>query len=87
MTCFNGAIKAYWFDEGYVRTSSSQFNLKNNKDVLVHLTNDAVQKKSEGYGKHEKGNKVSYEDFQKYLDVNFKKKKYDFLGKTLNKMK
>ena len=49
---------------------------------MVHLTNDAVQKKADTYGKHEKGNKVSYVDFQKYLDTNYKKK-YDFLGKTL----
>ena len=53
---------------------------------MVHLTNDAVQKKADPYGKHEKGNKVSYEDFQKYLDTNYKKK-YDFVGKTLQKMK
>ena len=53
----------------------------------MHLTNDAVQKKSESYGKHEKGNKVSYEDFQKYLNTNYKRKKYDFLGTTLSKMK
>ena len=54
---------------------------------MVHLTNDAVQKKSEMYGKHEKGNKISYEDFQKYLDTSHKKHKYDFLGVTLQKMK
>lgn len=80
-------MKAYWFDEGYVRTSSTFFNLKDAKDIMVHLTNDAVQKRSELYGKHEKGNKVSYEDFQKYLDTNYRKKKYNFLRKTLKKMK
>ena len=32
---------------------------------MVHLTNDAVQKRGEGYGKFEKGNKVSYEEFSK----------------------
>ena len=31
--------------------------------------------------------KISYEDFQKYVDTSFKKKKYDFLHKTLRKMK
>ena len=34
---------------------------------MVHLTNDAVQKRGEGYGKFEKGNKVSYEEFSKFL--------------------
>jgi hypothetical protein len=82
LTCFNGNFKAFWFEEGYVRTSSSIFSLKNSSDLMVHLTNDAVQKKADTYGKHEKGNKVSYEDFQKYLDTNYKKK-YDFIGKTL----
>jgi hypothetical protein len=45
-------MKAYWFEEGYIRTSSSIFNLKNSNDLMVHLTNDAVQKKGDTYGKH-----------------------------------
>jgi hypothetical protein len=35
---------------------------------MIHLTNDAVQKKGEDYGKYENGNKISFGDFQKYLD-------------------
>ena len=34
---------------------------------MVHLTNDAIQKKSEEYGKFEGGNKISYKEFSKYL--------------------
>ena len=34
---------------------------------MIHLTNDAVQKKSDNYGRYEKGNKVSFDEFQKYL--------------------
>jgi hypothetical protein len=34
----------------------------------VHLTNDAIQKYSEEYGKYEPGNKLSFNEFQKYLD-------------------
>ena len=45
MTCFNGMIKAYWYPEGYIRTSSSIFTLKRNTNLNIHLTNDAVQKK------------------------------------------
>ena len=60
-------MKAYWYEEGYIRTSSKQFNIKNLKNRFIHLTNDAVQKKSEDYGKYENGNKVSFTDFQKYL--------------------
>lgn len=36
---------------------------------MIHLTNDAVQKKSEDYGKYEPGNKLSFSDFQRYLDT------------------
>lgn len=38
---------------------------------MIHLTNDAVQKKAEDYGKFEAGNKLSYVDFQNYIDKNF----------------
>jgi hypothetical protein len=47
ITCFNGIFKAYWYPEGYIRTSSSKFTLRKNSDLLIHLTNDAVQKYSE----------------------------------------
>jgi tubulin monoglycylase TTLL3/8 len=38
---------------------------------LVHLTNDAVQKRAEDYGKFEPGNKLSYNEFQTILDKNY----------------
>jgi hypothetical protein len=63
--------KAYWYEEGYIRTSSKEFTLKNLKNRFIHLTNDAVQKKSEDYGKYENGNKISFADFQKYLDNSY----------------
>lgn len=34
---------------------------------MIHLTNDAIQKNNENYGRFEKGNKLSYIDFQRYL--------------------
>ena len=45
---------------------------------MVHLTNDAIQKYSEDYGKYEAGNKLSYDDFQKYLDSNYEEVKVNF---------
>lgn len=52
---------------------------------MIHLTNDAVQKKGDDYGKFESGNKLSYAEFQKYLDsVNVK---VDFHKTVLPKMK
>lgn len=44
--------------------------MKNLANKMIHLTNDAVQKKSDDYGKYENGNKLSFADFQRYLDSN-----------------
>lgn len=86
ISCVNGTFKGYWYEEGYIRTSSSEFSIKYTKDPLVHLTNDAIQKNAGDYGKYEKGNKLSYSDFQKYLDANYPKK-YNFNEQILMKMK
>jgi D-alanine-D-alanine ligase-like ATP-grasp enzyme len=51
------------------------------------LTNDAIQKHTDDYGKFEKGNKISYEDFQKYLDTNYRKSNFDFINGILPQMK
>lgn len=61
LTCSNGIMKGYWYKEGYVRTTSSEFSLKGNSGA-VHLTNDAVQKQLPDYGKYEKANKASYDE-------------------------
>lgn len=45
--------------------------MKNLANKMIHLTNDAVQKKCEDYGKYEPGNKLSYADFQRYLDSTY----------------
>lgn len=42
------------------------------------MTNDAVQKKSENYGKYETSNKLSYLDFEKYLKSAFPNKNISF---------
>ena len=57
---------------------------------MVHLTNDAVQKKGEEYGKFENGNKISYSEFQTYLDMisqDSKETKMNFLQEIYPKMK
>jgi tubulin--tyrosine ligase len=52
---------------------------------FIHLTNDAVQKYSEEYGKYEPANKVSFQEFDKYLKREFK---YDhFYSQILANMK
>ena len=74
VTSINGLTKGYAYNEGYVRTSSKEFKLKNLKDKLTHLTNDAVQKKGEDYGKFEAANKLSYAEFQKYIETTYPEK-------------
>ena len=45
----NGIIRAYWYMEGYIRTSSHVFNITD-PNPLIHLTNDAIQKYVKNYG-------------------------------------
>lgn len=47
------------------------------ENIFIHLTNDAIQCDSEKYGRFEPGNKLSYSQFQRYLDGNYVKEKYD----------
>lgn len=70
LTTFADHLQGYFFKEGYLRTSCKEFNIKNTKDKYVHLTNDAIQKNHEDYGKFESGNKLSYYDFQRILNAN-----------------
>ena len=62
LTCQGQKLKGYVYDDGYLRTSSVPFS-KDCTDRFVHLTNDAVHKKSEDYGKHESGNKLSFAEY------------------------
>jgi hypothetical protein len=54
--------KLFWINfiirECYVRTSSDDFDLgdENLDKIYVHLTNNAIQKFSDNYGKFEDGN-------------------------------
>lgn len=47
----------------YFWTSSKTFNLDDLSNKFIHLTNDAIQSKSDDYGKFENGNKLSIKDF------------------------
>ena len=71
ITSFHGNLQCYSYKEGYLRTSSAEYSVNNVDNKYVHLTNDAVQKYSSNYGKHEAGNKLSYAEFQEYLNKNY----------------
>ncbi|CAD8122582.1 unnamed protein product [Paramecium sonneborni] len=86
LTSQNGIFKGYWYQEGYIRTSSKEFTTKC-LDRFVHLTNDAVQSKDQDYGKHEPGNKISYLEFQRYVEVNHPNTKFNFFIDIYPKMK
>jgi hypothetical protein len=60
LTVNNGNLRGYWYQDGYIRTSSSIWTLDNIADTFIHLTNDAIQKNSNNYGKYEPGNKLTY---------------------------
>ena len=49
VSCMNGILRAYWYMEGYIRTSSHVFNITD-PNPLIHLTNDAIQKYGKNYG-------------------------------------
>ncbi|OMJ95251.1 hypothetical protein SteCoe_1466 [Stentor coeruleus] len=85
ITCLNGCLQGYFYSEGYLRTASKAFSLQvTNK--FIHLTNDAVQKYSDDYGKFENGNKMSYTDFQRYLDNHYERN-VNFIEEILPHMK
>ena len=71
MTSVNGVFQCYYYNEGYLRTSCKEFTTKNLSNNFIHLTNDAIQKHADDYGKYENGNKLSYTDFQRYLDSHY----------------
>jgi hypothetical protein len=79
LTSINGTLKGFMYRDVYFRTSSKPFDLSNLSNRYVHLTNDAIQMNSEDYGKFESGNKLSINDFQRYLDTNHEDKKISFM--------
>jgi hypothetical protein len=83
VTCINGNYVGYWYNEGYLRTCSKEFSLKNCGNKYVHLTNDAIQKRGDDYGKFENGNKLSFSDFQRYMDTNHPEMKCNFKNQII----
>lgn len=59
-------MNLYIFKESYLRLSSEGFNLDETRieDKYVHLTNNAIQKNGDNYGKHESGNIISLNELE-----------------------
>ena len=76
----------FYYKHGYLRTSSSEYDTQA-KDNYVHLTNNCLQKNFDNYGIHEKGNTLSFQDFQMYLEETFGEFRVDFWEHLLPRMK
>ena len=66
--------KVYLYEEPYVRTSSKEYvgydpTLPNEDQIFMQLTNNAIQKDGEDYGKFEEGNIVSIQKLFQQLAV------------------
>ena len=64
-------LRGFVFKEGYVRLSSLEYSCTDSpsNNTFMHLTNNAVQKFSKGYGSVADGNQLSF----KHLDEEMKK--------------
>jgi len=60
-------VRAYFFQDAYIRTSCKKYSLNNFADRETHLTNDAVQKHAAKYGQFEEGNKLSLDEWEGVL--------------------
>ena len=87
LTSINGVLQGYFYTDGYLRTASFEYSLNEISNTFVHLTNDAIQKHSTDYGRFEDANKLSYRDFQRYLDSQCPEKKLNFSREILPKIK
>ena len=63
--------EVFFYNEGYIRTSSYKYKTDSLKESYVHLTNNCLQRHGQNYGAHEEGNTVSYEEFESYLSEEF----------------
>ena len=65
-------MNAYIFKEGHLKVSSINYDLDSNNS-FIHITNYSLQKFNKFFSKYEKGNEVSFETFQQYINETYKK--------------
>lgn len=61
--------------------------MHNLDDKFIHLTNDAIQKMGEDFGKFENCNKMSYGDFQRYLNIQHPELEVDVIKHLVPQMR
>ena len=62
-------MKVYIFKEGHLKASSVNYN-KDDFDSFIHITNYSLQKYNKSFSKYEKGNEISFQTFQNYINEN-----------------
>ena len=77
-TLVNNKLKGFIYDNGYLRTSSRPFVTSKLENKFIHLTNDAVQKKADDFGRFETGNKLTFSEYQSYLNQKHSDLNIDF---------
>ena len=80
-------LEGYFYNEGYIRTSSKVFTLNNLSSKGIHLTNEAIQLQYDDFGKFEAGNKISFKNFHNYLANLSKKFEINFYTDIYPKIK
>ena len=54
--------KCFYFKEGYIRMSGQKYDLYQLDNLVIHLTNNAIQKHTVNYGQYEEGNILSFNE-------------------------
>ena len=62
-------MKVYIFKEGHFKASSVYYN-KDDFDSFIHITNYSLQKYNKSFSKYEKGNEISFQTFQNFINQN-----------------
>ena len=68
-------MEAYIFKEGHLKASSVNYDT-DTFDSFVHLTNYSLQKYNKSFSKFEKGNEISFKNFQDF--INEKEESFNF---------
>ena len=80
-------MKVFVYKEGHLKTCSEKYDINNQKDAFIHITNYSFQKHCLNFQKFELGNEVPFYDFQKFLDKEFKEYKIDVKKHIMDQVK
>lgn len=79
-------LEVFLFKEGHLKLSSVEYDI-NSINSYVHLTNFSVQKYNPEFSTKEIGNELSFDAFQKYLDLNYAHLNYSVRDKLIPDLK